>query len=476
MKGKRKWILSVLMLASMTMLVACGNTKEVTENPTTPQEPTEEPTPTEKPEEEPTMELTEETIEVVIAHPGEDASTQVNISWHSSGTNCKVEYTVASDTAFANATVKEVAGVLNATEEYYDVASGAFYNFKCTLENLTPGTEYIYRIIASASVSDAHSFTTAGNDGTFNFGWVADVHANPGEAYKMKNVNKLIANMENLTGDIDVFLFSGDLVEYGNTYEDWLQWDNCNLFRNYAVATVPGNKEYYKLTPAGRVKAYSGEWYLDNTNIPANGPEGAEACCWFIYDNVLFMSINSNQESGSNNKTPNNPSAILAAQQKWFRQVLTEQKDNYKYIVVQTHYAYFDTIDAAGNYNDGDPCSWGGYGNWRKLFDEFGVDLALSGDYHEYVRTNPIYKNETSTDSNQGTVYLTYTQIPTYAGTLTLRDSSNPLIAKCSTEGASTIASGVFTVTNESITFQLVGYDGKVVDSTTIPVKDRTMK
>lgn len=414
-----------------------------------------------------------------MAHPGEDATTQVNLSWHSTAESCMVEYTLASDKKFRKAKEIVLDGVKNDTEKYYDVESGSFYNYKCTLEDLSTGKDYIYRITAYGSVSETYSFKTAGKDGSFNFGWVADVHANPGESTKIKNVNKLVANLEALTSEnkgLDFFLFTGDMVEYGNNYSHWLQWDKSDLFRNYTVATIPGNKEYYKQTDSGRIKYYSGEWYLDNTNIPANGPEGAEACCWFIYDNVLFMSINSNQESGSNNKTPNNPSAILAAQQKWFRQVVTEQKDNYKYIVVQTHYAYFDTIDAAGNYNDGDPCSWGGYGNWRKLFDEFGVDLALSGDYHEYVRTNPIYKNETSTDSNQGTVYLTYTQIPTSGGILTLRDSSNPLIAKCSTEGASTISSGVFTVTNESITFQLVGYDGKVVDSTIIPVKDRTVK
>ena len=406
-----------------------------------------------------------------MAHPGEDATTQVNLSWHSTAESCMVEYTLASDKKFRKAKEIVLDGVKNDTEKYYDVESGSFYNYKCTLEDLSTGKDYIYRITAYGSVSETYSFKTAGKDGSFNFGWVADVHANPGESTKIKNVNKLVANLEALTSEnkgLDFFLFTGDMVEYGNNYSHWLQWDNSDLFRNYTVATIPGNKEYYKQTNSGRIKYYSGEWYLDNTNTPANGPEGAEACYWFIYENVLFLSINANQEPSTNNKVPNDGDAILAAQQKWFREVVEAQKGNYQYIVVQTHYAYFDTSSENGS--DG-PCSWGGYHNWRKLFDEYSVDLAISGDYHEYVRTNSLYNNAVSTDANKGTVYLTFAQIPTYTDGITVRDSSNPLVAKCS--NSSSIAAGVFSVTKEGITFQLMGYSGKVVDTVTVAAKNR---
>ncbi|NMB44194.1 MAG: hypothetical protein GX995_08715 [Clostridiales bacterium] len=135
------------------------------------------------------------TFDVVLTNPGENSSSQMRLLWHSSASSSTLKYTVASDTSFSKATTLNLNGSINSTEAYYDVARGSYYTYKVTLNNLKPDTKYIYKITASGTSSATYSFKTAGNDGKFSFGWLADVHANKNEPAKVSNVDTLVNKM-----------------------------------------------------------------------------------------------------------------------------------------------------------------------------------------------------------------------------------------------------------------------------------------
>ena len=224
-------------------------------------------------------------------------------------------------------------------------------------------------------------------------------------------------------------------MEYGNSYSDWKQWKESTALKNYMLALVPGNKENYKRTSSGRVKNYSNQWYLDNTNNPSNGASGVKTSYWFIYNNVLFINLDTNVSCSSTVRN-------------WFKSVVSAQEGNYQYIVVQKHYPYFKT-------DSGDVivCDYGDYTKWYEIFDECGVDFALSADHHVYTRSERLYNNAVSTSSKKGTVYLTYPMITASsrndATKLSTAKGTNPLIAAFATGGST--GAGVFDVTSSKM-------------------------
>ena len=87
---------------------------------------------------------------------GEDSTKEININFFSNSDKAYVEYTLSSDTAFANATKVEGTKMQLGNNfadfsdddpvqdaRYYTITD---YNYEVYLTNLNPGTEYIYRV------------------------------------------------------------------------------------------------------------------------------------------------------------------------------------------------------------------------------------------------------------------------------------------------------------------------------------------
>ena len=108
----------------------------------------------------------------VIANPGEDASRQIRINWHSDNDNGKSHcfYTISTDTAWTKAKKAKAKRELctaydsmysktPAGENIYENAK--FIRNTVELKKLKPGTKYMYRIGNTASEGDIHYFKTA---------------------------------------------------------------------------------------------------------------------------------------------------------------------------------------------------------------------------------------------------------------------------------------------------------------------------
>ena len=359
------------------------------------------------------------TVNMLSCCPGEDTATEARFVWHSDSDACLLfcakasnplnEYTILT----RNYCMKKPA-----TFRSDDVT---YYKYEANVSDLEPGTEYIYWVEVGDEKFPVQRFKTAGTSGSYNFLWMSDVHAHPDNPGKMTTVELLRQDAEARTassGGIDLVLFSGDAVKYGSRYDNWQQWNGAPTVTNYTFAMVPGNKEYYY---TGSSTFYDYYWYLAVRNDPPNGPDATnqEGCYWFLRDKVLFVGIDSLIHKGSRMTMYGEKNAVLTAQTNWFDRVVTSQRGKFRYLVVFQHDPWFVYAATKDSFDK----SRGNYDTWRHVFDKHKVDLALSGDEHNYIRTKPLRGDAQDAD---GTIYMVAGQIEesNYSATITKDISS----------------------------------------------------
>ena len=220
-------------------------------------------------------------------------------------------------------------------------------------------------------------------------------------------------------------------------------------------AGVQGNHDYM-----GREKGVGTNDFTRNTTYyPANGcPEDERVTYHFRYGDVLFIMLNS-----MTNRTTENIKKAKA----WMRQVVCEARASQnppRYVVVCQPFEWF-------NGRTGQPIE---YDRWSQTFDELGVDLALAGNYHIYLRTDAIYQGG-QTDGESGTVYLQTPSSDNARGrtTSTLR-ASKDLIQHRWTEGKNTIGALCMEVNPQRILLTLLNRYGEAVDIVAVKAQEQT--
>lgn len=99
-------------------------------------------------------------------------------------------------------------------------------------------------------------------------------------------------------------------------------------------------------------------------SFPLNGPSGVEETCYYIdYQGTRIVSLNSNE--------------YQEEQARWLRKVL--QDNPQKWTVVTFHHPIYSPTIGRDNPELRDL--------WKPVFDEFEVDLVLTGHDHTYART-----------------------------------------------------------------------------------------
>lgn len=325
----------------------------------------------------------------VIANPGENASTQINLNWHTDmGTGASyITFTRKSDRNWKRAQTLQADQALITVfdsiyskrpngEDFYEDAR--FLRNTITLEDLKPGTEYMYRL---DSDSEIYYFKTAPRRNRWTLGIISDMHVYAPIPNRQKSAMDMIAQLEKTNKKpLDGMIHAGDLSAWGGSYSFWPVLYDDPQFKNRVWAGVNGNHE--NMT---RQNDQSNEFFRHVNNNPLNGYAGEEGVVYhFTYGDALFLMLNNEAM-----KTE----ASLAVAQDWARKVIEENPA--KFIIVVSHYQWFM----------GDNGRSSQYDRWKTLFDECGVDLAIAGNNHIYVRTNAIYADE-ETDGSRGTVYV----------------------------------------------------------------------
>ena len=392
----------------------------------------------------------------VVTCPAEDASKGMNISWGSDTlyTDNYMIYTVSKDKNWKKAVKVEPEKRLCTTYDTIYSKNAANENFyenvrftKCdaSLEGLKPNTEYKYRIGDS---NEEHTFKTAGSK-QWSACIISDFHSYTPLQKRLTAAMGMIDKVREYDPSMDWVLHLGDITAWGGSYSFWEKMYQEKYFRDYMWAGVNGNHD--NMTRKYRL---SNEFFRDAAFYPRNGYQGEEGVCYFFkYQNALFIMLN-NENMHSN--------ASLEKAQQWVRSVV--KANPAKYIVVCEHYQWFYG-------NDGKTSQ---YGRWSEVFDELGVDLALSGNNHIYARTNAIYQDK-ETDGSKGTVYVQSTSSDNERGvaiTDSLKYNTDKIKFRWS-EGGNTVSAMSMKVSEKQMTIVLLDRNGKVLDTVVVQAKKK---
>ena len=390
--------------------------------------------------------------------PGEDCSTQMNVSFAADKdiTECYV-YLVSSRkkrsaggyrllpsdltlcTVYDSIYSKKANG-----ENFYEDA--VFHKFSCSFTNLKPDTRYDYWIVAAYkddyevqryTSSKTYTFTTAGRK-EWSACIISDFHSYPPLPKRLESAMNMVETVNSYAMQqdgrgFDWVLHLGDVCAWGGSWSFWKEMYSQDAFRNYMWAGLNGNHDNmsskYQLT---------NNYFRYATANPLNGYEGEEGVCYhFTYGNVLFVMLNSESMRDSTG---------LAKAQEWARGVL--KASNAKFKVVCEHYQWFF----------GENGKTSQLRRWKDLFEEYGVDLALGANNHIYVRSQnlpTVYVQTPSSDNERGVE-------------MKEQEYNQDIIAKRWSEGGRTIGAMLMEVDKNSITLTILDRNGEVQDSVVI--------
>lgn len=393
-------------------------------------------------------------VHTIFTNPGEDASTMMNISF---ATPPDVEATVVVDGGGEILTFPS-RGELCLT---YDSIYGRLRNNTNVLERhvfdkhdvvmsgLKPDTEYEYRVeVDSAGTtvkSDVRYFRTAGAP-QWKAAVIGDFHHYSPLPSRLDTAMEFLETLYDVSGGFDWVLSQGDILATGGSYNSWTELSERPQFKDFMWAVSQGNHDHETLS-----HEKSDSFFRDSQAYPFNGYKGQEGITyWFKYGDVLFFVLNNEALRGRES---------LQTLFAWMEEVV--KKEPTKYIVVVQHHQWIIGTDGTNSQMD----------RYRDFFDRIGVDLAISGHNHVYLRTYPL-RDRKPVDPSQGTVYVVNSSSDNSRG----RDikglrANTDVIAKRWSEGSHTIGGMVMDVNTERIQMTLYNRRGEVQDTFSVPAK-----
>lgn len=422
----------------------------------------------------------EKIINTVFTNPGEDCSTSMNISWVTPpGVRCEIEVTNEDDGFTYTYEEESLIGFdvdSEATPEddqyefpyiYYcdtfnDIPSKLRDNTSVNemhifdkhgfeLYDLEPNTEYSYRIVArndstnEKEYSDIYRFCTAGAD-SWKAAIIGDFHHYSPLWSRLESAMGMLDVIDSISGGYDWVLSTGDVAAWGGSFNFWTELSEQPNFKNYMWATVQGNHDH-----TSSDKIASDDFFRDSHYFPYNGYEGQEGVSyWFKYGDVLFLMLNNEAIRLKDGLHP-----ALA----WIEKVVNENPS--KYIVVVEHYQWIIGTDGETSLIE----------RFYPTFDKLGVDLAISGNNHVYLRTLPL-KDKSPVEPEEGTFYVVTPSSDNSRGRDIKRLVANgDIIETRWSEGTHTIGGMLMDVNPERIEMTLYDRYGEAHDSFTVPAK-----
>lgn len=399
-------------------------------------------------------------IHSISTCPGEDCSNEMIISW---GADTSVQswllWSKASDKGWRRA--KRENPIWYRTEIYNGKSSKRannenffedviFNKCRVKLSGLEPNTTYKYMIVSSpagrGTSTGAYTFKTAGAK-EWSACIISDFHNYSPIPGRLEAADKMIGKIKEYDPSMDWVLHLGDICAWGGSYSFWKNLYGMQWFRDYMWAGVNGNHDNMS-----RKYELTNEYFRNSAAYPLNGYPGEMGVCyWFKYGEALFIMLN--------NESMRTQEGLEDAQE-WFKSVIKSNPS--KYIIVCEHYQWFFGTDGADSQ----------IARWSQLFDKYGVDLALAGNNHIYVRTNALY-NKKETDGSRGTVYIQTPSSDNERGQAMKPElTHNKEIIKCRwTEGPKTVGAMSIKVFPTHIELALLDRNGTVIDTATVKAK-----
>ena len=288
--------------------------------------------------------------------------TEMNITWYSNAAGTGTVKLAKQSDLVGNA-MPESAKTFSAT----GVASSqtGYNSYQTTMTVLEPDTTYAYQLVNGEKASDIYTFTTGGA-GVFSFAYVGDPQIGAGKistdtAGWDKTLN-IIEDHKNFDG-VSFMLSAGDQVNTANNEEQYDGYLNHETLKSLPMATVIGNHD----TKNGMAN-YSEHFNVANESS-TQGVTDAGGDSYFVYNNTLFMVLNTNN--------------LSAAEHKDFMEAaINATKDqDIRWKIVTFHHSIYTV--ASHYHND----KTDRRETLAPIFDDLDIDVVLQGHDHVYCRT-----------------------------------------------------------------------------------------
>ena len=328
-----------------------------------------------------------------------------------------------------------------------------FNKYGVTLSQLTPATDYVYSVYVDYAdgrswKSEPRHFRTAPQaDSSWRAAVIGDYHHYSPLWSRLDHAMGMVNTLDSVAGGVDWILSTGDQCAWGGSYNYWTELSEQPAYKSYMWAPVQGNHDHMN-----RENGQSDDYFRYAWHLPQNGYDGQEGICyWFKYGDVLFVILNN--EAMRNNIT-------LGKARKWLEDVVTANPS--RYVVVVEHYEWIIATDGSDSQLE----------RFADLFTRLGVDLAISGNNHAYLRTYPLHDTRVAAPGEQGTVYVVASSSDNSRGRA-LKDlvGHQDVIAKRWSEGAHTVGGLVLDVNPQRMVLSLYDRTGSEVDAVTIPAR-----
>ena len=304
----------------------------------------------------------------VILMVGSDETSR-NLTWYANvDTAGSVQWAKQSDMqdGLFPAQYNEAAATSIATND------AGFYSNQATMTNLEENTAYVYRVVNGDTVSQIYTFETGDFDEGFSFILAGDPQIGAGNTESDtvgwdETLDTAIAQL-----DPDFLVSAGDQVNTNNNETQYTGYLNDALTYLTSATTI-GNHD------SGSA-AYNEHFNLPNESTQL-GATTAGTDYWFVYDNTLFMVINSNNRS--------------TAEHKEFLESAIAQNPDVRWKTVVFHHSVYST---ASHVDDGDIIER--REELPPMLSELDIDVVLMGHDHVYTRTYMM--NGTTPDDSQG--------------------------------------------------------------------------
>ena len=288
----------------------------------------------------------------VNAHFGDDASTQMNISYTTlTSAPSVVIYRKAGETATLEARGLSSQGTNN--KYFHGVA----------VTGLTPGTDYEYTV-GSGEGAFTGRFKTApakGSNESFTFAYLADTQVS-----NATNAESLGANLQSVAdGGYDFVYLAGDHTDTAANESQW-EWlfnnggafpnGGQNMYGSYAVSLIQGN--------------HDNNTFARHVNAPA---QQGNIVYTFEYGPATFIMLN--LEAARSDATARD------RQEEFLRATVADAKQRGQWTFVGYHKSLYT---GASHITDTDVISARKF--WCPIFAELDVDFVLQGHDHVYSR------------------------------------------------------------------------------------------
>lgn len=297
-------------------------------------------------------------LEIVEANDQKDFSNATKIKAVTSDKNTTFDINDKS-----NAKVKiEKDKKDQALKDLYELKDMS--NSQVNIKNLKPNTKYMYRVYnGNGKKSQVFEFTTQPK-GDFTFVLAGDPQIGAGKFYADRDKwEKALGTIKKQVPQMSFLYSLGDQInEYTSKseleYSGYIERENA---KGITFATLIGNHD-------SQANSYSQHFALPN--LQAEGKTEAGSNYYFVYNNTLFIQLNSNNMNTAEHKATIEKAIEMTKNQK------------IKWKVVGFHHAIYS---AATHANDDDIIKR--RAEYPALMKQYGIDLIVSGHDHVYTRS-----------------------------------------------------------------------------------------